>query len=274
VRAARHSDLASFRARVEPWLLEREAENNLLLGLLASPPRTPAPVLILVEDASGAVVGVALQTPPYNLIVAQAPAKALDAILDQLDGDGLAIPGVNGPNVASRHVAQAWAARHHAVPELQHAMRVFENRQLIPPRAPAGGGRARLATVEDLPVILSWSTAFARDTRITVAADEELIRERVRRGSFWLWETERPVSMAAIARRTPNGAAVGYVYTPDELRGRGYASAVTAALTEAELAGGHSCFLYTDLANPTSNKIYQAIGYRPICDVEEWRFAR
>ena len=79
--------------------------------------------------------------------------------------------------------------------------------------------------------------------------------------------TASPVSLAGHAGETPNGARVGPVYTPPELRGRGYASALTAALTEQLLERRRFCFLFTDLANPTSNSIYQRIGYRPVTDV-------
>ena len=65
------------------------------------------------------------------------------------------------------------------------------------------------------------------------------------------------------------------MYTPPELRGRGYASAVTAELSAELLAEGRSyCFLYTDLANPTSNRIYQTIGYEFVCDSAEYAFER
>ena len=71
----------------------------------------------------------------------------------------------------------------------------------------------------------------------------------------------------------PHGIRIGAVYTPPELRRRGYASALVAAVSQAELDRGRRwCFLFTDLANPTSNRIYQAIGYRPIRDIQMFRF--
>jgi predicted GNAT family acetyltransferase len=80
--------------------------------------------------------------------------------------------------------------------------------------------------------------------------------------------------MAGFGGRTPNGTRIGPVYTPPELRGRGYGSALTAAVTERLLGSGlRFCFLYTDLANPTSNSIYQRIGYRPVSDVDLWTFS-
>lgn len=87
------------------------------------------------------------------------------------------------------------------------------------------------------------------------------------------WEDGEPVSLAGFGNPTPNGVRIGPVYTPPGRRRRGYATALVAALTRALLGSGpRFCFLFTDLANPTSNTIYQRIGYRPVTDVDEWRF--
>jgi len=92
-------------------------------------------------------------------------------------------------------------------------------------------------------------------------------------GDIFLWDDGRPVSVAARNRPTPHGISVGYVYTPPELRGRGYATSCVAALSQHLLDSGYEfCTLFTDLANPTSNDIYQQIGYRPICDYDEYVF--
>jgi len=269
MRARRHTNLRSFVARVEPTLLGREAENNLPIGLLAD--ATP-PLLVDVEDDTGEIVAVAIQTPPFNLVVTRAPKAALDALVELLVAERITLPGVIGVADAARHVARSLASRHGLLSRVQRSMRIFENRQLIVSRSPMDGGLARTALDADLPLICSWTEAFWRDTRTGTPTPPELIKARVRNGQFLLWETDRPVSMAGVVARTPNGARIGFVYTPDKLRGRGYASAVTAAVTEREHRAGRTCFLYTDRANPTSNKIYQAIGYTPVCDVEEWRF--
>ena len=79
----------------------------------------------------------------------------------------------------------------------------------------------------------------------------------------WLWETQgAPVSMAVVQGPTPGGIRVGMVYTPPAQRGRGHASTLVAALSQQLLdAGRRACFLFTNLANPTSNGIYQQVGY-------------
>jgi predicted GNAT family acetyltransferase len=92
--------------------------------------------------------------------------------------------------------------------------------------------------------------------------------------ALYLWDDGGPVSMTMAAAVTPHGSRIGAVYTPPELRGRGYASALVAAVSQAQLDTGRAfCFLFTDLANPTSNKIYRHLGYEAVCDVDEYRFA-
>jgi uncharacterized protein len=91
---------------------------------------------------------------------------------------------------------------------------------------------------------------------------------------LWLWDDDGPVSMAGFGGATPNGIRIGPVFTPPELRGRGYASALVASLSEWLLHhhGRRFCFLYTDLANRTSNEIYRRIGYERVCDSAVIRF--
>jgi hypothetical protein len=92
--------------------------------------------------------------------------------------------------------------------------------------------------------------------------------------TLYLWHDEgRPVSMAGAGGLTPHGIRVGPVYTPPDLRGRGYASNLVAGVSQAQLDAGRTfVFLFTDLGNPTANKIYQAIGYEPVIDMDEYEF--
>jgi predicted GNAT family acetyltransferase len=70
--------------------------------------------------------------------------------------------------------------------------------------------------------------------------------------------------MAANSRFSQNGGTVSLVYTPDELRGHGYGSVVTALVSEIILKNKKIANLFTDLTNPTSNSIYQKIGYKKV----------
>ncbi|GAC1375090.1 MAG: hypothetical protein NVSMB32_18100 [Actinomycetota bacterium] len=90
---------------------------------------------------------------------------------------------------------------------------------------------------------------------------------------MYLWDNAGPVSMAATGGPTPHGGRVYAVYTPPEHRGRGYASACVAAVSQHMLNRGlRYCFLFTDLANPIANHIYQEIGYRPVAPFDWYRF--
>jgi predicted GNAT family acetyltransferase len=131
----------------------------------------------------------------------------------------------------------------------------------------------------DRPLLLTWVGEFSREAshgeepdpeRVTQIVDHRLEADD---SGFMLWETDSPVSVAGYGGETPNGVRIGPVYTPPDLRGHGYGTAVTAAVSAERLvAGRRFCFLYTDLSNPTSNSIYVKIGYRRVCDSLELDF--
>jgi hypothetical protein len=138
----------------------------------------------------------------------------------------------------------------------------------------------RLATKEDRQLALDWSHAFERESlpadaprgRIEANVDRRLASTT---SVIALWEDEKPVSLAGFGGRTPHGVRIGPVYTPPGLRRRGYASALVAHLSQYLLDGESDfCFLYTDLANPTSNRIYQNVGYEFVAESADYAFDR
>ena len=132
---------------------------------------------------------------------------------------------------------------------------------------------ARVATAADRELALRWWIAFGDEVlheggpgrdRAEATLDHRLSSPSA---GILLWENAgEPVSIAGWGGPTPNGIRIGPVYTPAECRGRGYGSAVTAAVTQDILDDGAIPVLFTDLANPTSNKIYQLLGYYPVAD--------
>jgi predicted GNAT family acetyltransferase len=138
-------------------------------------------------------------------------------------------------------------------------------------------GRARAATEDDRALLVSWVRAFAEESfrEAPLRSAEETVEARLRDriGGFVVWEDEEPVSVAGWGGLTPNGVRIGPVYTPPERRRHGYASALTAAVSAQQLElGRRFCFLYTDVENPTSNRIYTDIGYLPVCDSIDYAF--
>jgi predicted GNAT family acetyltransferase len=270
---------AEFERRATELLCADEARHNLILGLLDAlrrhPTLYPDHALWLAEDDDGAVAGAALRTRPLRLVLAQPRRpEALDALAAAIDED---LPGVVGAVPEVERFARAWAERRSVAASVSMAQGVYALDRVVPPPAPGGGARA--ATEADRPLLLDWMRAFTREALGEREPDEERLAQLVDHrlaadeAGFVLWQTDAPVSLAGYGGLTPTGARIGPVYTPPEQRGRGYGAAVTAAVSAERLAAGRRfCFLYTDLANPTSNSIYARIGYRRVCDSLELDF--
>ena len=263
------------------FLAAREAEHNLLFGILGSLRRNPEefgedePYLAVLLD-EGAVAGVVLRTPPFGPVLSmQERLAGVDLVADDLMTITPALAGVLGPRAAAARFAHRWSARTGVSARLAVEERIYRATAVTQPGAVPG--RARPAEPRDRAVVLQWLDAFADEALPAEAAHLDAVAWLDRRladpdGDVLLWEDAgAPVSLAAAGQATPNGLRVGPVYTPPEHRGRGYGSAVTAAVTARAFASGRRfCFLFTNLANPTSNAIYQWIGYRPVCDVDQW----
>jgi uncharacterized protein len=277
----RLSDPSEFLAAATPLLLADEARNNLILGLAGTlrdrPGVYPEFRLWVVEEGS-TLVGAALQTPPFNLVLA-APAEesATQQLAVAIAGDGLPLPGVVAATPEVDAFADAWESLGAGLRKLRRSQRIYRITTVLRP----GGvqGQARVATPDDRELLVEWTRAFANEILTDVPSPapdaEHTVESRLadENGGFLLWEDGGPVSMAGWGGATPNGVRIGPVYTPRDRRSRGYGSAVTAAVSADQLAAGRRfCFLYTDLANPTSNKIYLDIGYEPICDALDYAF--
>lgn len=272
------TDAAAFLERAESLLLADEARHNLILGLAGTirdnPALYPEHAQWLVV-ADGVVIGAALRTLPYNLVLARGPDEALDALVGSIDE----LPGVVGAVPEVDRFAQAWTVVHGCRAEARRGQGIYAAEAIVsPPRPPAGVPRR--ATTADRPLILDWWRAFGVEALGEHEQDEELSARNVDHrlttagNGIALWEAGgEPVSLVSFGSPTPTGVRIGPVYTPPEQRGRGYASALTAHVSAGQLATGRRfCFLYTDLANPTSNRIYVDIGYLRVCDAVQYAF--
>lgn len=274
----RHETPDELLDRAGSWLMRAEAENNLILGLCREYGRFRVPCeqgWLLTLDIDGTVNGVAIMTPPYNLIVTQLTPAAIDELVDFLRAEKAPVPGVVGPSEVAAGFAEAWSLRTGCRTSLHMDQRLFKCEQ-VSPIAPAPGN-LRHTEERDKELLLIWVRDFEIAARVHHAKEslEPKVDALLKSGRGRIWEDSHPVSCASYSRETENGVAVNFVYTPSEARGHGYASSCVAALTESLLASGKRfCCLYTDKANPTSNKIYQRIGYRPIADSQMWTFAR
>ena len=277
VRRCRDAD--EFLDRAGEFLAAREAEHNLILGLsgrLRDAPHTygeEQPYFAVAEEG-GRVVGAAMRTPPHNLILSELDdERALGALAEDVRAAFSELPGVLGPKTAVERFVSLWGAPG----QLVISQRAHCAERVTPPAGVPG--RMRRYEDADRELALRWLDAFVAEAlpRGSPESTEAILEHRLADadGGFVFWEDAEPVSLAGYGGRTPNGIRIGPVYTPPELRRRGYATALTAALTQRLLdAGPRFCFLFTDLANPTSNSIYAAVGYRPVTDLDQWAFTR
>jgi uncharacterized protein len=273
------SDARQFHESVQLFLLKREAEHCLNLGLLdglCAGERwgTAAPLMAVAEERDE-VTAVALMTPPHNLILSwTADDSTIDAIAHELHASGVAIPGVNSSAEVARKLAEKWSQLSGRSYRTQMAQRIYQlSRVIVQARA---AGRLREPGQVDEPLMRKWCAAFSVEAEgmSPEEADMNAALPLPQSRHLMLWEVDGvEVSMAGFTGRTPNGVRVAWVYTPPENRGKGFAGARVAALSQKLLDDGRKlCFLYTDLANPISNHVYQTIGYEPVTDTTVYSF--
>ncbi|BFV57556.1 hypothetical protein KCMC57_up26600 [Kitasatospora sp. CMC57] len=265
------SSLDDFRAQAGDFLAAHPAENTVLLTLVhnltVGGPHTfgpddpqygwwrPAP------DAP--VVGAFVRTPPYPLRLSLMPERAATEL-------ALALAGVELTAVAGGVApAHAFVAAREGEWTVTSNERLYRLGELTDP-SPLPDGKVRPATAEDVDLLVEWFGAFVAEAELAVPGENHrpTVERRTADGHLHLWEHEgRPVSFAGVSPVIAGMSRIGPVYTPPEHRGRGYASGVVAAGSAHALAAGAAeVLLYTDLANPTSNSIYQKLGYRAVED--------
>ncbi|CAM5633025.1 GNAT family N-acetyltransferase [Streptomyces aurantiogriseus] len=272
-------DLDAFLTRADAFLRSEPALHTVPLtvtdalrrrGLHAFGPEAP---LFGSLERNGEVRAVFVRTPPYWINVtplAEADAEALAARLA-----GQRLPGVSASDDTAGAFAEAWRRRTGAETSLRERQRLYRLEELTPPK-PAPSGRPRIATASDRAQLVAWFEDFAEQIGEHNGQDSGALADfRIAYGGITFWEAPdgTPVSMAGATPEVAGQVRVAPVYTPAELRGRGYAGAATAEVSRAARDSGvKEILLFTDLANPTSNGLYQRIGYRPVADFAVYDF--
>jgi predicted GNAT family acetyltransferase len=276
---------SDFLVRARAELERNEVVNGLPLGIALHlqqfPERIEVPPYLATVEDEGKLIVAAVMTPPFRLIVASnqvdAFGEAPSLLIHNLRDHGWPVPGVIGPSPLSDLFAQTWTSLTGEVAHLRRQERLFELTQVIAPRP--GPGSLRIATPDDTALVVRWIKAFQQEALRTSISDEEAdswSRTRIGHGEVYLLVLpDGPiVSLLATTRPLSRVISIAYVYTPPELRGHGYASRSVAALSQHLLESGwQRCSLFTDLSNPTSNTIYQQVGYRPVHDFNEYDFS-
>lgn len=233
----------------------------------------------VVRDGAGTPVSAVMRTapfPPHPTFSLPLDEAAATALARALDARGELLGGANGALPGAGLLAGETARLTGGTACVVEHLRLWEATSVTPPAAPAG--RLRRATGDDAPLVLDWYRDFhaEADEQAGRAPDHsqgehvtlEDVLARISEGSQWVWELPGgEVTHLSGANLPAYGVSrVGPVFTPKEHRGRGYASYVVGELTRRGLEAGHRMCLFTDQANPTSNRIYAALGYEPVVD--------
>ncbi|MFZ4576739.1 MAG: GNAT family N-acetyltransferase [Phycisphaerales bacterium] len=266
--ARQHTDPESYELAARSFLLRSPLLNQMPLGIAESARTTPSRYPqgfrgLTIHDTAGACVGAYLQTPPHPVLISHADEITACTMAQHARTLCADATVVFGQEDSARAFAHEWGA---AAGRVMEEVGLFELTEVVPVGVAAGA--CRVASPADAPLLLRWMREFSAEALPHDPPPDARAGDRLAASErCWIWETAdgTPVCFVNNSRRIAGFWSIGPVYTPREHRGHGYASSLVQHVSLAALASGASgCTLFTDLANPTSNRIYQRIGYQRI----------
>lgn len=272
-------DPGRFAPRVQA-LLDSDPANNVmatvLLGLLDTEQLDPGSVFASGADETGVVRAAAFRVPPRPMLCTGLDEGTAPDLLDAWLAADPRPAGINALAGTARLVAREWERRTGGRARVRTRMALHALEVVTDPPRPATGRLIRASRGRHR-LLVAWWRAFGDEAGVFGggADAEAVVGHRLERGDLWLWADDagEPVSLVGVNPAVAGVVRLGPVYTPPGRRCRGYASAAVAqASRDALAAGARSCMLFTDLANPTSNRIYADVGYRRFAEWEELQF--
>jgi predicted GNAT family acetyltransferase len=270
IRIDAHDDPASVLAVAGEFLDAEPVRHNLVATLLHRCVATGSEGRYWTAHDGERVVGITFQSPlHFFAAVTPMPRAAVEATVERAVRDGVVLPGVNGEAAVSSVFAGHWSECAGTAARPVEAMRLYEVDEV---QVPSARGTVRIATEADHELAAAWLHAFEAEVGEPPGDADAVTRRRIASGELWLHDDDGPVCLAGLSIPVGGAIRVGPVYTPPAHRGRGYASALVADRSAAVRADGLRCLLYADLANPTSNRIYRAMGYRAVAEKMRYEF--
>jgi len=274
----RYTDTEPFRGAVLELLLENEVQNNLMISVIngAGTSQGAGWLLATVAGSGGETALTALCVKPFVIMLYETGNirndDALELLAREIRLAGCNPPGVMAEPGLARRFADVFSAGGVYKPHMSMiAMRLDALKEYK--KAP---GFPRLLDAKDMSFAPYWERAFSEDCRaqaFSISENAERLKNRLGRGTHYIWEDGVPVSQAVYGRETPNGAIINGVYTPPYYRGHGYAKSVVAALSASLLGRAKAfCCLLADANNPISCPMYRNLGYYDVCALEDIRF--
>jgi len=271
-----YPDARAFLARAGSWLERAEMENAVALqsARFASRPdvRFPLPPYWATVEEGDEIVGCAFRMPPFRLGLTALPLRAIPPLVDSVRTFYSTLSGVAGPEPAVTAYAERWTALHGGGWRVQSRQRLLAHRAIVPTAGPPKG-TLRLATLDDAPLAREWGAAFAAESGLAALGGGVCV-ELLAIGQLYFWDDGAPCCMLGVLRETRNAAAIGVLYTPPELRDRGYATAAVAAFSRRLLERGlEQSYFCLDPDNPIADWVCRRLGYGPVQDTADIDFA-
>jgi hypothetical protein len=280
MKCTQYKDIKEYFSKVESFLLQNESENNLQLGLASrlvkKPAEATAPIYLVVEE-NRVVIGAAIRTDmkrPFNF--SKMNKAGIDCIIDYLHSKKIEIRGCHSEEDASLYFAETYCDKVNKMFSIVMHQGIYELNKLIMP--PTNDLKIIPATIDHYDVVYNFVKGFTEDCFPNEPFNEndciKSTEQHIERGNYYLLKNKYGefISAATNNRQTENSGCISWVYTPKNYRGNGFGSLVTALVTREILNSGKKfCNLFTDLSNPTSNGIYQNIGYKLIAKAKHFR---
>jgi uncharacterized protein len=264
-------DASSVLAEAKSSLAREPVPHNLMLTLLTARASHPEPGRYWLVRSNGAVAGVIFQSPlTYFAVLTPMSGPIVEEAVNAIAGASIALPGVVGDAATAARFAGQWTERNKSAAVPIQGQRLYELTGPCSPRAVPGA--MRIATTDDRVRVLEWIERFQIDVGEKPIISEAFVDRRIAAGHFYFWIDGEPTSMLAYSEPVESVVRMQYVWTPPELRNRGYAEACVGALSNQLRATGFRCILYTDLGNPISNSIYRRLGYSAVSEGLRYRF--
>ncbi|MCT4797220.1 GNAT family N-acetyltransferase [Exiguobacterium profundum] len=270
-----------FSDRVMTALLDEEAKNSLMIGVLNNVKQGIYETFhqFTVEE-DGELLAILQVTPPHPLHYIVVKKERLDLlpsfIIPHLLKEEVPFSEVVSERQQAERFATAWQEITSGTSEMFMSQGLYRLDSVED--IDMATGRMREATVADQAQLEAWYSAFEAESGLRSSPPEKVtkaVQTMLEREEAVFWEVDgQVVSCAKHARQTENGITVSFVYTSPSARGKGYARSLVADLSRQLLETKSFCVLYTDLTNPTSNKIYREVGYQQIMDSAWVRLAR
>ncbi|CAM3844354.1 GNAT family N-acetyltransferase [Bacillus cereus] len=263
-----YEEIVNFKEEVTPFLEKNEQENNLILGVLQM---VHQPIFMGIAKQGEEIAVVFLQTEEKKQIIVATSEITEEDIVElakKLAEVYPNVPGLIGNKKIVQRLAEEIAVLANKKTTVAMEQGIYELKQVK--KKWNGDEVFREVNSDELTLIEQWIYQFCGDVNLPTTKEEAKQTAHTLITNHRLFGLEvdgKLVSVAAKTRPTKNNITVNFVYTPKEERKKGYASNCVAALSQRMLDEGYkTTTLYTDLANPTSNKIYQEIGYEQIAE--------